>query len=284
MSRTETIAARAQQTRHPVLPRHPRSLIATNDSPDVGFDASINPYRGCEHGCIYCYARPYSRVPRLLRRARLRDQDPREGGRARAAAQGAAVAAAGSRRRSASAASPMPISRSSAGCELTRRCLEVLAEFRNPVGIITKNHLVTRDIDHARASWPGITRGGRLHQHHDARRDAGRRDGAARTSPRGPARPRSRELTRGRHPGGRDGRAGHPRPDRPRDAGDPRGRGRRRRASTPATSLLRLPYGRGRPVRRLAGPALSRPQGRRSSAASAPCAAASSTTPASAPA
>src|SRR5437667_10328326 len=36
-----------------------RSIIATNDSPDVYFDASINPYRGCEHGCIYCYARPY---------------------------------------------------------------------------------------------------------------------------------------------------------------------------------------------------------------------------------
>src|SRR5262245_30060493 len=36
-----------------------RTIIATNDSPDVGFDASINPYRGCEHGCVYCYARPY---------------------------------------------------------------------------------------------------------------------------------------------------------------------------------------------------------------------------------
>src|SRR5262249_13408366 len=35
-----------------------RSIIATNDSPDVGFEASINPYRGCEHGCAYCYARP----------------------------------------------------------------------------------------------------------------------------------------------------------------------------------------------------------------------------------
>src|SRR5215470_17881528 len=35
-----------------------KSIIATNDSPDVGFDQSINPYRGCEHGCIYCYARP----------------------------------------------------------------------------------------------------------------------------------------------------------------------------------------------------------------------------------
>src|SRR5437870_4471023 len=37
---------------------HSRSIIASNDSPDVGFEASINPYRGCEHGCIYCYARP----------------------------------------------------------------------------------------------------------------------------------------------------------------------------------------------------------------------------------
>src|SRR2546423_12216043 len=36
-----------------------RTIIATNESPDVGFDASINPYRGCEHGCLYCYARPY---------------------------------------------------------------------------------------------------------------------------------------------------------------------------------------------------------------------------------
>ena len=40
------------------LPDRSRTIIATNDSPDVGFDASINPYRGCEHGCIYCYARP----------------------------------------------------------------------------------------------------------------------------------------------------------------------------------------------------------------------------------
>ena len=40
------------------LPDRSRSIIATNDSPDVGFEVSINPYRGCEHGCIYCYARP----------------------------------------------------------------------------------------------------------------------------------------------------------------------------------------------------------------------------------
>src|SRR5918996_255630 len=40
------------------FPDHSKSLIAHNDSPDVGFDSSINPYRGCEHGCIYCFARP----------------------------------------------------------------------------------------------------------------------------------------------------------------------------------------------------------------------------------
>ena len=40
------------------LPDRSRSLICRNDSPDVGFEVSLNPYRGCEHGCIYCYARP----------------------------------------------------------------------------------------------------------------------------------------------------------------------------------------------------------------------------------
>lgn len=40
------------------IPDHARSIIATNQSPDIHFDASVNPYRGCEHGCIYCYARP----------------------------------------------------------------------------------------------------------------------------------------------------------------------------------------------------------------------------------
>ena len=41
-----------------VIEEHARSILAENDSPDIGFDLSINPYRGCEHGCIYCYARP----------------------------------------------------------------------------------------------------------------------------------------------------------------------------------------------------------------------------------
>jgi DNA repair photolyase len=123
-----------------------RTIIARNDSPDVGFDFSVNPYRGCEHGCIYCYARPTHEyfglsagldfetrifvkgdAPALLRKelssARWRP---------------ATVAIAGV------TDAYQPIERR---LGLTRRCIEVLAEFGNPLSIITKNHLVTRDID-----------------------------------------------------------------------------------------------------------------------------------------
>jgi DNA repair photolyase len=123
-----------------------RSIIARNDSPDVGFDTSINPYRGCEHGCIYCYARPTHEylgfsagldfetkilvkedAPILLRREL---SSPRWTPRV--------VAMSG-------VTDPyQPIERH---LRLTRGCLEVLAEFRNPVAIITKNFLVTRDLD-----------------------------------------------------------------------------------------------------------------------------------------
>lgn len=123
-----------------------RSLITFNDSPDVGFDASINPYRGCEHGCIYCYARPYHEylgfsagldfetkilvkedAPELLRKELA---SPKW--------QPKVVAISGV------TDAYQPIERK---LGLTRRCLEVLAEFRNPVVIVTKNQLVTRDID-----------------------------------------------------------------------------------------------------------------------------------------
>jgi DNA repair photolyase len=123
-----------------------RTILAHNDSPDVGFDTSINPYRGCEHGCIYCFARPTHEflgfsaglefetkilvkedAPELLREELMaRKYVPRT------------IAISG-------VTDPyQPIERK---LEITRRCLAVLAEFRNPVGIITKNHLVTRDID-----------------------------------------------------------------------------------------------------------------------------------------
>ena len=72
-----------------------RSIISTNDSPDVPLPASLNPYRGCEHGCIYCYARPTHEY--LGSRAGLdfETQDLRQGGRARAAARGAVGAVVG---------------------------------------------------------------------------------------------------------------------------------------------------------------------------------------------
>ena len=123
-----------------------RSLITFNDSPDVGFEASINPYRGCEHGCIYCYARPYHEYLGFsagldFETKILVKEDAPELLRAELASrkwQPKIVAISGV------TDAYQPIERK---LELTRRCLEVLAEFRNPVIIVTKNHLVTRDID-----------------------------------------------------------------------------------------------------------------------------------------
>ncbi|HKA22741.1 MAG TPA: PA0069 family radical SAM protein [Blastocatellia bacterium] len=134
-----------------------RSLITYNDSPDVGFEASINPYRGCEHGCIYCYARPYHEylgfsagldfetkilvkedAPELLRE---------ELGSPKWQPKIVAISGVTD--------AYQPIERK---LRLTRRCLEVLTEFRNPVIIVTKNHLVTRDIDLLKelASFNGV--------------------------------------------------------------------------------------------------------------------------------
>jgi DNA repair photolyase len=123
-----------------------RTIIARNDSPDVGFETSINPYRGCEHGCVYCYARPFheflgysagidfetkilvkEEAPRLLREELASPKWKPQ-----------VIAMSGV------TDCYQPAERKFG---LTRGCLEVLAEFRNPVVIITKNHLVTRDID-----------------------------------------------------------------------------------------------------------------------------------------
>jgi DNA repair photolyase len=141
-----------------------RKIIATNDSPDIGFESSVNPYRGCEHGCIYCYARPTheylgfsagldfeSRImvkleaPELLRaelsKPRWKPQTLFFSGVTDCY---------------------QPVERR---LKLTRRCLEVLSEFGNPVAIVTKNALVERDIDvlsnlaarHAAAVYVSIT-------------------------------------------------------------------------------------------------------------------------------
>jgi DNA repair photolyase len=124
-----------------------RTIIARNDSPDLGFDASINPYRGCEIGCSYCYARTYHEYLGLSAgldfetkifvkgdaAELLRVELSRPGWRPQVLAIcGVTDAYQPAERR----------------LGITRRCLEVLAEYRNPVGVITKNYLVTRDIDH----------------------------------------------------------------------------------------------------------------------------------------
>lgn len=122
------------------------SLITYNDSPDIGFDASINVYRGCEHGCAYCYARPFHEylgyspgldfetkivvkynAPELLRQELSSPKWKPQ-----------VLAMSGV------TDCYQPAERK---LQLTRRVLEVLLEFRNPVGLVTKNHLVTRDVD-----------------------------------------------------------------------------------------------------------------------------------------
>src|SRR5881296_2517146 len=123
-----------------------KSIITRNNSPDVGFETSLNPYRGCEHGCIYCYARPTheylgfsagldfeskimvkTSASELLR---TELESPRW--------QPQTLVLSG-------VTDPyQPIERK---LRITRGCLVVLAKFRNPVAIITKNRLVTRDVD-----------------------------------------------------------------------------------------------------------------------------------------
>lgn len=123
-----------------------RSVISYNNSPDLGFSASLNPYRGCETGCAYCYARPTheylgfsagldfeskilvkTEAPALLRK---------ELGSPKWKPQTLVLSGV---------TDPyQPVERR---LRITRRCLEVLAEARNPVVIVTKHHRVTRDID-----------------------------------------------------------------------------------------------------------------------------------------
>src|SRR5690348_5887927 len=123
-----------------------RKVITRNESPDIGFDRSINPYRGCEHGCVYCFARPthaylglspgldfesrlYAKpdAPAMLaKELAAPDYEPR-------------MIAIGTN------TDPyQPIERKMA---IMRRVLETLAAFNHPVGIVTKSALVLRDLD-----------------------------------------------------------------------------------------------------------------------------------------
>ncbi len=140
----EPDTARAQDQ---VTIERARSIVSHNDSPDVGFSQSINPYRGCEHGCIYCYARPshaYLELsPGLDFETKLFRQDQRR----RAAARRRWPSRATSRARSRSAPTPTATSRSSASTGSRASILEVLAECEHPVTIVTKSALVERDLD-----------------------------------------------------------------------------------------------------------------------------------------
>jgi len=128
-----------------VLKDNTSSIITYNDSPDVGFDAGINVYRGCEHGCAYCFARPtheylgFSAGLDFESKIMVKEKAP-ELLRAELMARKWVPKVLGM---SGVTDCYQPLERR---FQLTRRCLEVLLEFRNPVCIITKNFLVTRDV------------------------------------------------------------------------------------------------------------------------------------------
>ncbi len=122
-----------------------KSIVTDNDSPDIAFRHSVNPYRGCFHACAYCYARPTHQylgfgagtdfdrkivvkrnAPELLR-ARFEQRSW----------QGALIAFSGDT----DCYQPLEVN-----YELTRRCLELCADYRNPVGVITKSSVIRRDV------------------------------------------------------------------------------------------------------------------------------------------
>ena len=135
-----------------------REILSRNDSPDVGFTWSVNPYRGCGHACAYCYARPTheylgfgagtdfdTRIVAKLRAAGLlREAFERPSWR------GETVVFSGV---------TDPYQPLEASLRLTRACLEVCAAYRNPVGLITKSALVERDLD----LWERLGREARAH-------------------------------------------------------------------------------------------------------------------------
>ena len=123
-----------------------KTILSTNDSPDLAMDMTINPYRGCEHGCIYCYARPTheylghsvgidfeTKIYIKDDAARLLSEKLQSPGWQPQVINFSGVTDA-----------YQPLEKK---LRITRQCLEVLRDFRNPAAIITKNQLVTRDLD-----------------------------------------------------------------------------------------------------------------------------------------
>jgi DNA repair photolyase len=122
------------------------SIIVRNNSPDLGFGAEINPYRGCEHGCAYCYARPYHEYlgfsaglefeTKIVVKRRAAELLRKELSQPKYKPEVLVMSGVTD--------CYQPAERH---FRITRSCLEVLAEFRHPVSLITKNFLITRDID-----------------------------------------------------------------------------------------------------------------------------------------
>jgi DNA repair photolyase len=123
-----------------------RSIIARNTSPDISFDRSINPYRGCEHGCIYCFARPTHAYLGLSPGA---DFESRLFAKPNAAALLAKELSAPGYvpKTIAIGTNTDPYQPIEKKMRIMRSVLEVLRDFRHPVGIVTKSPLVMRDID-----------------------------------------------------------------------------------------------------------------------------------------
>lgn len=123
-----------------------RTIVATNDSPDVGMEASINPYRGCEHGCIYCFARPTHEYFGLSAGIDFETKIFAKPDATKLLAEKMASKSWEPKVLMLSGVTDcyQPLEKK---MKLTRGCLEVLRDFRNPAVIVTKNHLVTRDAD-----------------------------------------------------------------------------------------------------------------------------------------
>jgi DNA repair photolyase len=129
-----------------VLPDRARGIISTNDSPDVGFEQSINPYRGCSHGCVYCFARPSHAFlglspgldfeTKLFYKADAVTILEQELGKPRYVCKPIALGI--------NTDGYQPLERK---LEVTRSILAVLARCRHPVTIVTKSALVLRDLD-----------------------------------------------------------------------------------------------------------------------------------------
>jgi DNA repair photolyase len=129
-----------------ILKDHSKTILTENKSPDIGFRYSVNAYRGCEHGCAYCYARP---THEYLGMSAGLDFESKIFVKENASEQLRAALMKKSWEPEAIAMSGVtdcyqPLERK---MELTKRCLEVLLEFRNPAWLITKNALILRDLE-----------------------------------------------------------------------------------------------------------------------------------------